>query len=109
MQSIYIRQLDEADNVTYEIELLDAFPRSMNLLELNNSAQNQTHRLNIIFAYRYWRRTDIPQNRSSTLQQVPVVGVLRDPIRNLPTYDAGFGPARPESPSSEDFTYGVAP
>jgi hypothetical protein len=28
------------------------------LLELNNSAQNQTHRLNVLFAYRYWRDVD---------------------------------------------------
>ena len=53
--SIYIRQLDEQNNVTHEIELLEAFPRSMNLMELNNSADNQTHRLNILFGYRYWK------------------------------------------------------
>lgn len=55
---ILIRQLDEQDNVTHEIELLEAFPRNMNLMELNNSATNQTHRLNIIFAYRYWKNPD---------------------------------------------------
>lgn len=54
--TISIRQIDEQNNVTYEIELQEAFPRSMNIMELNNSAQNQTHRLNIIFAYRYWRK-----------------------------------------------------
>jgi hypothetical protein len=60
--SILMRQLDELDNVKYEIELLEAFPRNMNLMELNNSSQNQTHRLTVLFAYRYWKRTDIPQN-----------------------------------------------
>ena len=35
---IVLRQLDEQENVTYEIELTEAFPRSVNLLELNNSA-----------------------------------------------------------------------
>ena len=54
---IKIKQLDEQDNVTYELELEEAFPRSVNLLELNNSAQNQTHRLNVLFAYRYWKDT----------------------------------------------------
>lgn len=56
--SILIRQLDEQENVTHSIELREAFPRNMNLMELNNSSTNQTHRLNIIFAYRYWVNTD---------------------------------------------------
>jgi hypothetical protein len=56
--TIRLRQLDEQDTVTYGIELTEAFPRSVNLLELNNSAQNQTHRLNVLFAYRYWKDRD---------------------------------------------------
>jgi len=80
--SINIRQLDEQENVTYEIELTEAYPRSMNLMELNNAATNQTHRLNILFGYRYWRNiarprqvtpVDIP--RSKIRPQVPVVDV----------------------------------
>ena len=67
--SIFIRQLDEQENVTYEVELIDAFPRNMNLMELNNAATNQTHRLNILFAYRYWRNTQ----RSSTAYRTPTI------------------------------------
>jgi hypothetical protein len=62
--SIFIRQLDENENVTHEVELLEAFPRNMNIMELNNASSNQTHRLNILFAFRYWRstaRTTSPQ------------------------------------------------
>lgn len=55
---ILIRQLDEQENVTHEIELLEAFPRNMNLMELNNSSTNQTHRLNMLFAYRYWKNPE---------------------------------------------------
>jgi hypothetical protein len=78
--TIRLRQLDEQDNITYGIELTEAFPRSLNLLELNNSAQNQTHRLNVLFAYRYWKNigqeyqktpVDIPRQR--LYPQVPVV------------------------------------
>jgi hypothetical protein len=58
ISTISLRQLDEQENVTYELELYEAFPRSVNLLELNNSAQNQTHRLNVLFAYRYWKDVD---------------------------------------------------
>jgi hypothetical protein len=76
ISTINLRQLDEQENVTYELQLEEAFPRSVNLLELNNSAQNQTHRLNVLFAYRYWRDVgpefqttpkDSPRNRE--LQQ----------------------------------------
>jgi hypothetical protein len=66
---IILRQLDEQENVTYEIELLEAFPRSVNLLELNNSAQNQTHRLNVLFAYRYWK--EITRDKQTTPVDVP--------------------------------------
>lgn len=72
---ILIRQLDEQENVTHEIELLEAFPRNMNLMELNNSSTNQTHRLNILFAYRYWKNPErvnpviIP--RSVTIPELP--------------------------------------
>lgn len=67
--TINLRQLDEQDNITYEIELLEAFPRSINLLELNNSAQNQTHRLNVLFAYRYWR--DIGREYETSPTDIP--------------------------------------
>lgn len=72
--TLNIRQIDEQNNVTYEIELLEAFPRSMNIMELNNSAQSQTHRLNIIFAYRYWRK------RVVEVAEVPIVTVSALPI-----------------------------
>lgn len=68
------------DDVSYEVELLEAFPRSMNLVEFNNAAQNQTQRLTIVFAYRYWRRTDV------TRQPTPMVRVspVNQPVQPLP-------------------------
>lgn len=53
--TINIRQLDDRNNVTHEIQLLEAFPRNLNIMELNNASSNQTHRLNVLFAYRYWK------------------------------------------------------
>jgi hypothetical protein len=68
---LYISQLDEADNVNYTIDVEDAFPRSMNLMELNNAAQNQTHRLTVLFAYRKWRRIDAgTPGEAETTQQI---------------------------------------
>lgn len=81
--SIYIRQLDEQDFVTHEVVLYEAFPRNMNILELNNAATNQTHRLNMLFAYRYWQETvekqptDLP--RKITTPQLPSLDVRPPP------------------------------
>ena len=59
---ITINQLNQKDNTTYSVILEDAFPRSVALLELNNNAQNQVHKLNVTFSYRRWapvhRRTN---------------------------------------------------
>jgi len=91
---ISIRQLDEANNVNYEIELQEAFPRSLTLMDLNQSAQNQTHRLNVIFAYRYWRRTDIPRNER-IIQALPKVSLQTQPIISpiAPTETSRLGAA----------------
>ena len=51
---IMIKQLDDEDNVTYRVKLIQAFPKAINLVPLNNTANNQTHRLTVMFAYRYW-------------------------------------------------------
>jgi hypothetical protein len=54
VSQIKINQLDEEDNIVYSAILEDAFPRSVGMLELSNSTQNQVHKLNVTFAYRRW-------------------------------------------------------
>lgn len=58
-----IRQLSDGGNQdprgsterpTYAVTLQEAFPRSMNLVDLNTGAQNQTSRLTVVFAFRKW-------------------------------------------------------
>jgi len=105
--SILIKQLDEQDNVVYEIKLIQAFPRSISLMELNNGSTNQTHRLNVLFAYRYWydtanERTDpvsLPRNIKNP--QVPVLETDKRLKNVLPTgqYDP--------STTSEDMAFGI--
>jgi hypothetical protein len=113
--SILLRQLrpsnDEKDDVMYEIELLEAFPRSMNIVEFNNSAQNQTQRLTVVFAYRYWRRTDIqkfaepkiPVSTVAVLPQNQVNAIIQpQPLRNV-TFTGVFSPGT----TNEDMAFGV--
>lgn len=76
--TVIIRQLDEQDKVTHEVELVDAFPRNVNLLDLNHTSTNQTHRLNVMFAYRYWRdlSTTRPEDVPTPISiknEVPIV------------------------------------
>lgn len=91
---ITINQLDERDNVTYGIDLYEAFPRSMNLMELNHSAQNQTHRLNIIFAYRYWRRSEIGARKEAVPLVSPLISpnlTTNTPVRNFSSFSSEIG------------------
>lgn len=67
--TLNIRQLDEQDNVTYEVELIEAFPRNMNLMDLNHSASNQTHRLSVLFAYRYWQNVNSKRSQAVDVPQ----------------------------------------
>lgn len=77
--SIIIHQLDEKDETTYTCKLIDAFPRSINLMPLNNSLQNQVHRLTVMFAYRYWESVVKP--RLSPIQPTSESVVLPSPVR----------------------------
>ena len=101
----------DKDDVMYEIELLEAFPRSMNIVEFNNSAQNQTQRLTVVFAYRYWRRTDIaksleakiPTSTVAVLPQKQVNAITPPkPIKNV-TFTGVFSPGT----TNEDMAFGV--
>ena len=105
--TISIKQLDEQDNVTYEVELLEAFPRNMNLMELNNSSSNQTHRLNMLFAYRLWRNprevTPVPITRVLFNPEVPRDTIEETPTRNQWNWQTGgleSGPGSDLPPSA---------
>ena len=54
VSQIKIAQLDEKNNESYSIYLEDAFPRAINMLDLNMGLTNQVHKLNVTFAYRRW-------------------------------------------------------
>ena len=108
--TINIRQLDEEENVTHEIELREAFPRSMNLMELNNASSNQSHRLNIVFAYRYWVNVDrgasiVPLPRPIQYPQVP----RNESVLNNETRLKNVLPTGQYNPgtTNEDMAFGV--
>jgi hypothetical protein len=57
--NVTIKQLNEKDAVSYAVILQDCFPRSYNMLELNQGSTNSVHKLSVNFAYRKW----IPAHR----------------------------------------------
>jgi len=59
---IIIKQLDDKDNETYTIKLIDAFPKAINMMDLNMGALNQTHKLIVTFGYRKWVPTSSSYN-----------------------------------------------
>jgi hypothetical protein len=52
--SMIIKQLDEADNITYQIKVEDVFPVVVNVLNLDHNVGSSVHKLNVTFNYRRW-------------------------------------------------------
>jgi hypothetical protein len=53
-------QYDVSNEISYSINLIDAFPISMNQLDLDWS-NDGFHKLAITFAYRYWQTNDLQE------------------------------------------------
>jgi hypothetical protein len=67
--SIQINQYDVTNNLTYSINLIDAYPISVNQLDLDWSA-TEHHKLTVVFAYTYWQNNSIQSLGTSLLQTV---------------------------------------
>ena len=52
--TIDIYQLNEANETVYAVKLLQAWPVSINSVELNNSDENNTQKLTVVFTYKTW-------------------------------------------------------
>lgn len=53
--SMEIRQYNEAGDKTYEVQLIEIFPRTINPLS-SSWASNEFHKLQVLFNYRYYRQ-----------------------------------------------------
>ena len=62
---IRISQLDEQENEKYAVILTDAFPKSLSLMEVNQSTQNQVHKLTVNFTYRKWEPVHVNLDKIS--------------------------------------------
>lgn len=79
LTSLYVSQLDEADNITYKVKLIDAYPVSVQALVLDGGATNQVHKLSVNFVFRKWEEVAVSgqarpeETKSSPLGNIGIV------------------------------------
>ena len=64
--SVTINQYDVNNNLTYTIELVDAFPIAINQMDLDWS-NDGVHKLTVVFAYTYWKNNSLNNILQSAL------------------------------------------
>lgn len=57
--TITVNQYDSHNDLTYSINLYDAYPISMNQLDLDWSQNDSYHKLTVTFAYTYWKNNSV--------------------------------------------------
>jgi len=67
--TLTVNQYDVKNDLTYSINLIDAYPISMNQLDLDWSS-TENHKLTVVFAYTYWVNNSIQSLGTSLLQTV---------------------------------------
>jgi hypothetical protein len=67
---IIIEQFGDDGEVTYACKFIDAYPVTVNPMDLDWSQQNAFMNLQVTFAYRYWREEPLPLNPFGNFLQV---------------------------------------
>jgi hypothetical protein len=67
--NMQVNQYDVTNNLSYSINLIDAYPVSVNQLDLDWS-NTEYHKLTVVFAYTYWQNNSVQAIGSSLLQTV---------------------------------------
>jgi hypothetical protein len=70
-RTITIYQLDEKENYTYSIQLIDAYPIAIGSLSMNQAALDRFHILPVTFSYRVWETADIS---NTEIYQASILG-----------------------------------
>jgi hypothetical protein len=67
ISTLKINQYDERNNLTYSVNLIDAYPIAVNQLDLNWSS-TEYHKLTVVFANSYWQNNSLQSFGSSLAQ-----------------------------------------
>ena len=57
VKDIVIKQLDQKGNTLYSVQLIDAFPTNLEMIQLNNQAQTAAMEMTVGFSYRNYKTT----------------------------------------------------
>lgn len=68
--TVDIYQLNEADQDVYAVKLLQAWPVSINSVELNNSDENNTQKLTVVFTYKTWTSEKLVAQQLSATNKI---------------------------------------
>lgn len=69
ISTLQVNQYDVTNQLSYSINLFEAFPISVNQLDLDWSNQGQ-HKLSVVFAYTYWQNNSIESLGTTILQSI---------------------------------------
>ena len=58
IRDMFVRQLDEQDVPVYSCRIYEVYPKSVELISLNNTSRDQASKLSVSFAFRYWEEDD---------------------------------------------------
>ncbi|NBP03650.1 MAG: hypothetical protein EBU90_26855, partial [Proteobacteria bacterium] len=95
---ITVNQYNVKNQLTYSITLIDAFPVSVNQLDLDWSNENTHHKLAVTFAYHTWENNSIAAFAEDLLNAG--VGTAVDMATNALTAYAGGTSYNPLTPST---------
>lgn len=76
IRDMFIRQLDEQDVPVYACRVYEVYPKSVELISLNNTTRDQASKLSVTFAFRYWQEDDTEAKYNPT----PVQNILTDAV-----------------------------
>jgi len=86
--SVLVNQYNVSGELTYGVSLIDAFPVSVNQLDLDWSNTDSHHKLSVTFAYTSWENTSLSQLGTDLLSSG--IGAVADLVSNLgntPSWD----------------------
>jgi uncharacterized membrane protein len=89
-----INQYDERNNLTYSVNIIDAYPISVNQLDLNWSS-TEYHKLTVVFANSYWQNNSLQSFGSSLAQNFiaqVATGFSPNPFRGALGSSIGLSP-----------------
>lgn len=84
-----IRIQDLEDRVTYLVQLFDAYPKSIQAINLDAQDNNDTMRLEVSFQYKYWYATMVEQDPYTNLEKT--AGGFQGYLDNFSGFQEKFG------------------